>query len=190
MNTPQPVEHSICQTSEMILSQVHVARRQSVQLQTLPPCMCHSDWTLCRQVDAVATEAALLDVFVDAVRALDPDILVGYDVRKVPVHQRILLFDLAAAQLILDTYWWRTRLLQNLSDLHCGDAPHMITSIEADVPYDGAAAASSRLLMHAAGLLWVPDRAGGDAGHQPAARPVPHPRGAAQPPCKMLTCHC
>lgn len=40
-----------------------------------------------RQVDAVATEAQLLDAFVDAVRALDPDILVGYDVRKVQVLQ-------------------------------------------------------------------------------------------------------
>ena len=35
------------------------------------------------QVNAVATEAELMDAFVDAVRALDPDILVGYDVRKV-----------------------------------------------------------------------------------------------------------
>lgn len=35
------------------------------------------------KVNAVATEMELLDAFVDAVRALDPDILVGYDVRKV-----------------------------------------------------------------------------------------------------------
>lgn len=41
------------------------------------------------QVDAVATEAELLDLFVGAVRALDPDILVGYDAQKVhPVTTR------------------------------------------------------------------------------------------------------
>jgi len=34
------------------------------------------------QVDAVATEAELFELFVEAVRALDPDILVGYDVQK------------------------------------------------------------------------------------------------------------
>ena len=31
----------------------------------------------------MATEMELLDAFVDAVRSLDPDMLVGYDVRKV-----------------------------------------------------------------------------------------------------------
>ena len=39
--------------------------------------------SLSPKVNAVATEMELLDAFVDAVRALDPDILVGYDVRKV-----------------------------------------------------------------------------------------------------------
>ncbi len=36
------------------------------------------------QVEAFETEAALLEAFVAAVRSLDPDILVGYDVQKVP----------------------------------------------------------------------------------------------------------
>ncbi len=35
------------------------------------------------QVEAVKTEVELFQLFVDAVRALDPDVLVGYDVQKV-----------------------------------------------------------------------------------------------------------
>jgi DNA polymerase elongation subunit (family B) len=45
--------------------------------------VCTIDRCLLSKVNAVATEMELLDAFVDAVRALDPDILVGYDVRKV-----------------------------------------------------------------------------------------------------------
>lgn len=51
-------------------------------------------------MDAAATEAELLEAFVEAVRTLDPDILVGYDVRKVPCNQtgypslHLLLFNL------------------------------------------------------------------------------------------------
>ncbi len=41
------------------------------------------------QVDAVATEPVLLEAFVEAVRCLDPDILLGYDVRKVGISTEV-----------------------------------------------------------------------------------------------------
>lgn len=42
------------------------------------------------QVDAVATEPVLFEAFVEAVRSLDPDILLGYDVRKVGVSAEVV----------------------------------------------------------------------------------------------------
>ena len=37
-------------------------------------------------MEAFASEEELLGAFVDIIRALDPDILIGYDVQKVTRH--------------------------------------------------------------------------------------------------------
>ena len=59
-----------------------------------------SKQTLSRQaqVEAFASEEDLLRAFVDIVRALDPDIIIGYDVQKVTQHSAGYIFALGTCE--------------------------------------------------------------------------------------------